>query len=45
MTVPALPHASYRPAPETGHDNAYVYGQLLGMAPDAVEEYMAQSIF
>ncbi|HTE85753.1 MAG TPA: CoA transferase [Dehalococcoidia bacterium] len=45
MTVPALPHDAYRPAPETGHDNDYVYRELLGMASDDIDAYLEQGIF
>jgi crotonobetainyl-CoA:carnitine CoA-transferase CaiB-like acyl-CoA transferase len=45
MTVAAVPHSAYRPAPETGHDNDYVYRDLLGLESDAIDSYLEQGIF
>jgi crotonobetainyl-CoA:carnitine CoA-transferase CaiB-like acyl-CoA transferase len=45
MTVAALPHDAYRAAPETGRDNDYIYGELLGMAARDIDAYAEQGIF
>jgi benzylsuccinate CoA-transferase BbsF subunit len=45
MTVPALPHEDYRPAPDTGRDNNYVYGDLLGMGKDQIGGFTEEGIF
>jgi benzylsuccinate CoA-transferase BbsF subunit len=45
MTLPQIPHDAYCPAPETGHDNAYIYRKVLGMAPQIIEDYTDKGIF
>jgi crotonobetainyl-CoA:carnitine CoA-transferase CaiB-like acyl-CoA transferase len=45
MTLPQVAHSSYRPAPETGHDNDYVYTDLLGLLPEVIEDYTGKGIF
>lgn len=45
MTVAALPHDAYRPAPETGQDNDHVYREILGMAPSDIDDYAQRGIF
>jgi benzylsuccinate CoA-transferase BbsF subunit len=35
----------WRPAPQVGQHNAYVYGTLLGMSPDEIEHYSAEGVF
>ncbi len=45
MTVLALPHDAYRPAPEIGQDNEYVYGEILGMSAAEIEDYVVRGIF
>jgi crotonobetainyl-CoA:carnitine CoA-transferase CaiB-like acyl-CoA transferase len=45
MTVPSLAHEDYRPAPEIGQDNDYVYGELLGMTAAEIEAYTERGVF
>jgi len=45
MTVAAVAHDAYRPAPETGRDNGYVYEELLGMSRNDVDVYLEKGIF
>jgi crotonobetainyl-CoA:carnitine CoA-transferase CaiB-like acyl-CoA transferase len=45
MTVPQVPHSSYRPAPDTGHDNDYVYREVLGMSASVIDVYSDRGIF
>ena len=45
MTIPAVPHADYRPAPETGQNNDYVYREILGMSAEEIDDYTERGIF
>ena len=45
MTVAALPHEAYRPAPELGEHNLYVYGSLLGMSESEIAANRDRGIF
>jgi crotonobetainyl-CoA:carnitine CoA-transferase CaiB-like acyl-CoA transferase len=45
MTVPQVPHSAYRPAPETGHDNDYVYRDLIGLPANIIGDYTDKGIF
>ncbi|HLC30443.1 MAG TPA: CoA transferase [Dehalococcoidia bacterium] len=45
MTVTALPHEDYFPAPDPGQHNDYVYEELLGMASGEVDDYSKRGIF
>lgn len=45
MTITALPHEAYKPAPALGQHNEYVYHDVLGLAQSEVDEYLKQGIF
>jgi len=45
MTVAALPHEAYRPAPDLGEHNLYVYGSLLGMSESEIAANRDRGIF
>lgn len=45
MTVTALPHEDYFPAPDPGQHNDYVYEDVLGMASSEVDDYSKRGIF
>ena len=45
MTIAALPHEAYRPAPELGQHNQYVYRDVLGLPETEIDEYLKAGIF
>jgi formyl-CoA transferase len=40
----ASPSSVRTPAPELGQHNAQVYGELLGLKPDAIDDYRARGV-
>lgn len=44
MTIPALPHDAYRIAPSVGQDNDYVFGEILGMSREEIDDLLARGI-
>jgi crotonobetainyl-CoA:carnitine CoA-transferase CaiB-like acyl-CoA transferase len=44
MTIPALPHERYRIAPSVGQDNEYIFGSILGMSREEIDDCLARGI-